>query len=656
MPHELASTPDKYEYKSKGKLEKIIEYPAIFLIIINSILGTGVFFTPGLTAKFTGVWVVFAWIFIGLLSILIATMFGELVERLPYAGGMYEYTKRAFGIASSFMVGWLSIIVGGITIAMLIIGAIIYLNPEISTLAIIFFGLFIIWSLAFMASRGLRTNVIMLIAFAIITLGVILISTFVGFLNINYNTSNILFSFDNFPGILPLALAIFLAADTFFGWESATYLSEEIKNARQTLPKAMRRATIFIVVVVIIHIFALLLSLGVHNLAHSQTPIISVFQTIYNSYPSLIKIISLLIYLSILGSVADWIVTSPRLVLAMARDKEMIPQLADIDEKTKVPVKAIFFQAILASIILIIGVGTYRVVLETLLPLTFGLYAFMGFVLLRLRKKQSGIKVKYPVLFGKVGIWIIIFFNISLIIGWLLYSDYAHFVIVNLFALIIMGLALFLLLNSFYNPDFIKGYASKTAKMNKRLEYLLLPKRIKKEIENLFFNIEKKIVLELGAGIGTLTLHLAEMVGAGGKVYAIEVDEKNIEILEERIRNRNIKHVEVIHDPHLHSRVHPYIKKVDIVFSLGLLSHVSDLEKLLKDISRVLPPGGKICIIDYVDFFRIMPNPSHLRNLKELEKLFRKHGFSVRIKKLKGALWNYIIIYGMKSPEQIKVI
>ena len=149
---------------------------------------------------------------------------------------------------------------------------------------------------------------------------------------------------------------------------------------------------------------------------------------------------------------------------------------------------------------------------------------------------------------------------------------------------------------------------------------------------------------------------LSRMVGEKGLIYAIDMNEENLKILEERLRREGIRHVNLIHDPHLSSRIHPTIGRVDAVFSLGMLGYIRELKPLLRDIHRVLPEGGKICFIDYIDFFKIFPNPEVLRDLRELEDILVKEGFSVRIKKIKGLLWNYLVVYGVKTSERFKVI
>ena len=83
-------------------------------------------------------------------------------------------------------------------------------------------------------------------------------------------------------------------------------------------------------------------------------------------------------------------------------------------------------------------------------------------------------------------------------------------------------------------------------KLNKNLgQNYLIDKNKRDQIIN-FGNItEKDTVLEIGTGIGTLTLELAKRAG---KVIAIEQDSKICEILAERLKEENIDNVELIND------------------------------------------------------------------------------------------------------------
>ncbi|MBQ2665369.1 16S rRNA (adenine(1518)-N(6)/adenine(1519)-N(6))-dimethyltransferase RsmA [Methanobrevibacter sp.] len=83
-------------------------------------------------------------------------------------------------------------------------------------------------------------------------------------------------------------------------------------------------------------------------------------------------------------------------------------------------------------------------------------------------------------------------------------------------------------------------------KLNKNLGQNYLIDRNKRDQIINFGNISKEdVILEIGTGIGTLTIELAKKAK---KVIAIEQDEKICEILAERLKNEKIDNVELIND------------------------------------------------------------------------------------------------------------
>ena len=107
-----------------AELKRVLSYPVLLLIVINSILGTGIFFLPAMGAKIAGPASIISWLVLSVISIYMAMVFGELASMFPEAGGVYEFCKNAFGRFPSFLIGWLTLVGGNITIAMLMVGAI----------------------------------------------------------------------------------------------------------------------------------------------------------------------------------------------------------------------------------------------------------------------------------------------------------------------------------------------------------------------------------------------------------------------------------------------------------------------------------------------------------------------------------------------------
>lgn len=633
-----------------SELKSTLSYPVILLITVNSIMGTGIFFLPALGAKIAGPMSILSWLILSFISIYISMCFAELSSMFPKSGGIYEFCKQAYGRFISFLIGWMTLIAGNITIAMLVVGAIRYLNPALPNTFKIIISLFFIFAFNYMAYKGMKTSAVMLVAFAIITLVSLFGLILPGAINIDIGNFSPFFT-HSWPAVL---IAIFFIAETFFGWETVTFLAEETKNPKKTIPKALVTGTILIAIITLIFVITSLGTIPADVFGESQTPLSDLSEIHYGSTGR--NIFTILVYLSIIGSVAGWIVSSPRLILALAQDKLFITQCAKIHPKNHTPYVAIIFQTVLTSFIVIIGSGSYETLLELLLPLVLIIYSATMLSVVILRYKMPTVEREYKVPFGKVGPIIMIVLMIALVSFWAFQTEGAINVLKIGASFIIFGIPIYFMLLFYYDPDAIVRINSSFAFINLWLENFFLPKSIRKEILSYFKDIEGKKVLDYGAGVGTLTLHLAEAVGPNGKIYATDLSEKNIRIIEKRIKEKKYDHVELIHDKHHVSRVHPNIKYVDMVFSVGMMGYMQDIKKILSDMNDILPTNGRVFFAEYVDLFWILPNVDWLSSNEKIEKLFREAGFSVRVIRKRRLFWNYVFVYGIKSDKDVPFI
>ena len=74
--------------KTSGELKKTISYPVLLLIIVNSIIGSGMFFLPAIGAQISGPSSILAWIILSLVTLYTAACFAELAGMFPSAGGI----------------------------------------------------------------------------------------------------------------------------------------------------------------------------------------------------------------------------------------------------------------------------------------------------------------------------------------------------------------------------------------------------------------------------------------------------------------------------------------------------------------------------------------------------------------------------------------
>lgn len=624
-----------------AELQRTLSYPVLLIITINSIMGTGIFFLPAVGARISGTASIFAWLIMSLIALGISLIFAELVGMHPKSGGIYEYTKQAFGTFWSFIFGWITLIAANITIAMLIVGAVRYVNPGLPNTINLAVSIVFVLIFNFMAYRGMRTSAVMLSAFGFITLITLLTLTVPGLLRFEWQA---LLPFT--AGNAAILFTVFLIAETFFGWETATFLAEETKDPERVMPRALWFGTLIIAIISLLFVLVSLAATDVARFAQTEAPL-SYLSGIYFGEAAM-PVISLLVYLSIIGSVAGWIVSSPRLIMSLAKDRLFIHQLAAVHPTYNTPHAAILFQTTVTSLLIIIGSGSYDRLLELLIPLVLFMYGgvIVSFIILRWR--QAHVARPFRVHGGIAIAVALIAVILSLFVGWIHESPDAYGILRLCGSFILMGVPLFLLLTVYYDPQAIIRFNSVFARVSLWFENFLLPQRVRDEILSLFRDLDRKHILDYGAGVGTMTLLLAERVGVHGKVTATDISERNIMILKRRLERRGIAHVRTIHDPHQINRVDPRVREVDAVFSVGMLSYIQDLQKVLREFSRIMPHRGKICFVEYTDFFRVLPNPKWIDDRRQLQEEFRRQGFLVKTTRIRGLFWNYLFIYGEK--------
>ena len=322
----------------KHELKKVLSFRAILLITINSIMGTGIFFLPAVGAKFAGPASILSWVLLSIVAIYIGMCFAELSSMFPKAGGVYEFCKQAYGRFWSFIIGWITLIAGYITIAMLIVGAIHYLVPVDIPWIKISTSLLYIFVFNYIAFRGMKTSAFMLVTFAFITLGTLFALIIPGLFRLNIANFSPFFVF---PASATF-VAIFFIAETFFGWETATFLAGETKDSKKVMPKALIYSTVIIAVICILFVVTSLGAINWSIFGESSTPLSDLGKLHYGNIG--VPVFTILVYLAIIGSVAGWIVSAPRLILAMAEDKLFLSQFSKVHPKYFTPYKAILFQ------------------------------------------------------------------------------------------------------------------------------------------------------------------------------------------------------------------------------------------------------------------------------------------------------------------------
>ena len=617
----------------------------LVFLTINALIGTGIFFATGLAAAVAGIDSIYSWILAIICSILIALVFAELASIYPKAGGVYEYTKRAFGKPMGFCVGWISWVISNIVIAMLVVGALDYISVifpiQHATKILLAVGIVVLFN--FISFRGIEISGKMLLGFSLITMSVLFVVIFSG--SSTFDLSNFSGkSFGGIPLIAPIMIGMFYAIETFFGWESIAFLSEETKNPKKNIPKALMVGTIIVSIIVILVVIAALGSVSAEELGASNYSLLLVVSNFFD--PQIVKVISFFTVLTITGSAASWIITTPRLIYAMSRDKVLPESFSMVHKKYRTPHYAIFLQTVIT--LLIIGSGSYKFLLDVALPLVIFMYSIVILSIVKLRKDFPKLKRTF-----KVPVPILVTSGLVMfLIGTVAISTTLQSIVLGI-VLVILGVPLYIIASLGYHEKIIRKISDWFAEVSYMVNKSAIEKDISEHITNYLSDITVDKVLDLGCGVGVVTNKIAqEVISPDGKVYGIDFSKRQLKIAEKIARSKDIKNVEYIHKNFYKisksKKLDAKLKNLDGVVGVGVLGYIDRLEFILGEIRNRLRKGGKIYFVDY-DY------PGHLLDKPLIEdneliyKLFNKMGFKVKIWRQKGLLWTYVHIYGEKA-------
>ena len=99
---------DKIDVQTQGNLERRLGPLDASMIVIGSMIGSGIFITSAESARLIGApgWLLMAWAVAGLMTITGALCCSELATMMPRAGGVYVFLKNAYGPSFGFLFGW----------------------------------------------------------------------------------------------------------------------------------------------------------------------------------------------------------------------------------------------------------------------------------------------------------------------------------------------------------------------------------------------------------------------------------------------------------------------------------------------------------------------------------------------------------------------
>ncbi len=394
-----------------GKLQRALGRWDLVALVINGIVGAGIFGLPSKVHALLGSWGIVAIVACALLIGLVILCFAEVGSRFTETGGPYVYTSRAFGARPAFIVGWLlwlARVTGIGAITSLLVQYLSLIIPSIgSGLPRALFLTVVIASLTALNITGVLRAARVGDAITIAKLLPLLLFVGVGL----FAMQPAAFDFSVQPSNADFSAAVLLLGFAFVGWESAVVTAGELRDPRRDLPFALITGML---VVIVLYVAIQAVSVGtLPTLATSERPLADAANVFLGPYGSTIIVVGAVI--SMLGTINGGLLTISRIPFAMAEAGHLPASISAVHPRYRTPVLSIVVSSSVVLVLTLTSTFTYVLTISTIARLL--VFAVTCAALPVLRKHEA----EMPALFRLRGGPVIALAALVLI-AWLLAS------------------------------------------------------------------------------------------------------------------------------------------------------------------------------------------------------------------------------------------
>ncbi len=198
-----------------------------------------------------------------------------------------------------------------------------------------------------------------------------------------------------------MSLALLAFVGVFWsvgGWYHATFLSSETINAQRNVPRAMIIGTLTVTTVYVLTVASFMYLVPPHEMAVSSRIAGDALESVF-SWGG--KLVSVIIAVSIFGTIGIYTMTAPRIYFAMAKDGIFFKSLANIHPRFRTPHIAMLMQAVWAVVLVLVWGSFIKIItFVTFMDIVFmTLGTFSIFIIRKRFKDRPPYKMKwYPLI------------------------------------------------------------------------------------------------------------------------------------------------------------------------------------------------------------------------------------------------------------------
>jgi len=319
-----------------SSLKRVITVRHAVAIYVSSVLGAGILVIPGLAARVAGPGSLLAWVFLSLASYPFAYTFSRLSARRPESGGIYSFTKEAFGHGPGTMVAWLFVAWVGLGAPAITLAAGSYLAYAFPISGP---GVFVTAVAIVVGAYGINFWGIRLsgrVQVAVVSAIVLILAVGVAASSPGIRPSS--FSPLLPEGIASVGTAAALIVWSFLGYENVSNIAEEFKDPKRDFGRSVA-ISVVLISLLYLAVAVTVVGTGSYSAGSGVTPFAVMMSNVFGSYGG--AAVSLLAVIIIFSTVNAYTAGMARVVYAAAQDGSLPRFFATVDPKSGVPRRAL---------------------------------------------------------------------------------------------------------------------------------------------------------------------------------------------------------------------------------------------------------------------------------------------------------------------------
>lgn len=414
------------EKQKSAELVKALGLFTTTMLVIGSVVGSGIFKNPSSMAALTGSpeILLLVWAGAGVVTLFGALTIAEIASVIPATGGQYEYFRKIYGDQTAFVYGWsLFFVIQTGSIASITYVFSYYLD-----------SIFPLWNLQESTWRSFAIPLpfgtiypLNEIGIKIVTSGVIVLLTLINIVGVKeggrlqniltiskvaaivalvvgaffFSTGNAVnFTADSLNGVptgMALVSAIVLTMNkalwAYDGWNTVTAIAGETHEPQRTIPKALMLGSVSILVIYLLVNLAYLFVLNIDKVAASDSVAADVAGVAFG--PIGLTFVAVAVMISTMGTSNGTILQSARIFYAMSADKLFFKGMKRVSTTFHTPYIALIWQG--AWSCLLVFSGTFDMLTEMLIFVSWAFYGLAAFGVFLLRKRMPDAPRPYRV-------------------------------------------------------------------------------------------------------------------------------------------------------------------------------------------------------------------------------------------------------------------